>query len=78
MTGNSQKLSDLDKVRETRLRWFGRVQGKDLAYIGRLILKTEQPGRMQRGNPKRRFMDMVREDMRIGGVREEDVEDRER
>ena len=34
-------------------------------------------GRRQRGRPKRRFMDVVREDMKIAGVREEG-DDRER
>lgn len=37
-----------DKVREARLRWFGRVQRTDSEYIGRL----EPPGRRPRGQPK--------------------------
>ncbi|TWW79412.1 hypothetical protein D4764_10G0004420 [Takifugu flavidus] len=34
------------------------------------------PGRRPRGRPKRRFMDGVKEDMKVVGVREEDAEDK--
>ncbi|KAK3572727.1 hypothetical protein QTP86_006995 [Hemibagrus guttatus] len=43
-----------DKVRETRLRWFGHVQRRESEYIGRRMLDMELPGRRQRGRPKRR------------------------
>ncbi|KAK3515161.1 hypothetical protein QTP70_008184 [Hemibagrus guttatus] len=42
-----------DKVRETRLRWFGHVQKRMSEYIGRRMLDMELPGRRQRGRPKR-------------------------
>ncbi|KAK3563661.1 hypothetical protein QTP86_033506 [Hemibagrus guttatus] len=45
-----------DKVRETRLRWFGHVQRRDSEYIGRRMLDMELPGRRQRGRPKRRSL----------------------
>ncbi|KAK2875054.1 hypothetical protein Q8A73_024333, partial [Channa argus] len=67
-----------DKVREARLRWFGHVQRRNCEYIGRRMLRLELPGRRSRGRPKRRFMDVVREDMKLVGVREEDAEDRVR
>ncbi|KAI5609740.1 interferon regulatory factor 3 isoform X1 [Silurus asotus] len=51
-----------DKVREARLRWFGHVQRRDMNYIGRRMLRMEPPGRRKRGRPRRRFMDVVRED----------------
>ncbi|KAI5619610.1 hypothetical protein C0J50_21007 [Silurus asotus] len=53
-----------DKVMEARLRWFGHVQRR-----------MEPPGRRKRGRPRRRFMDVVREDMQVVGVKEADVED---
>ena len=67
-----------DKVREARLRWFGHVQRRDSEYIGRRMLSFELPGRRPRGRPKRRFIDVVKEDMKVVGVREEDTEDRVR
>ncbi|KAF7706915.1 hypothetical protein C0J45_4443, partial [Silurus meridionalis] len=65
-----------DKMREARLRWFGRVQRRDMGYIGRRMLRMEPPGRRKRGRPRRRFIDVVREDMQVVGVKEADVEDR--
>ncbi|KAI5085143.1 hypothetical protein C0J45_23845, partial [Silurus meridionalis] len=65
-----------DKVREVRLRWFGHVQRRDMSYIGRRMLRMEPPGRRKRRRPRRRFMDVVREDMQVVGVKEADVEDR--
>ncbi|KAF7658937.1 hypothetical protein LDENG_00005840 [Lucifuga dentata] len=67
-----------DKVREARLRWFGHVQRRDSEHIGRRMLRLELPGRRPRGRPKRRFMDVVKEDMKLVGMREEEAEDRVR
>ncbi|XP_051790978.1 uncharacterized protein LOC127529870 [Erpetoichthys calabaricus] len=65
-----------DKVREVRLSWFGHVQRRDAGYIGRKMLRIELPGKRKRGRPKRRFMDVVREDMQVMGVTEQNTEDR--
>ncbi|KAI5613334.1 hypothetical protein C0J50_11694, partial [Silurus asotus] len=65
-----------DKAWEARLRWFGHVQRRDMGYIGRRMLRMETPGRRKRGRPRRRFMDVVREDMQVVGMKEADVEDR--
>ncbi|KAK3525918.1 hypothetical protein QTP70_010973 [Hemibagrus guttatus] len=67
-----------DKVRETRLRWFGHVQRRESEYIGRRMLDMELPGRRQRGRPKRRYMDGIKEDMKLVGASVEDAEDRDR
>ena len=67
-----------EKVRETRLRWFGHVQRRDSEYISGRMMRLELPGRRSRGRPKRRFMDVVKEDMKLVGVREEDADDRVR
>ena len=64
------------KAREARLRWFGHVQRRDSGYIGRRMLEMELPGRRQRGRPKRRFMDAVKEDMWLVGFRVEDTKNR--
>ncbi|KAK3540096.1 hypothetical protein QTP70_025804 [Hemibagrus guttatus] len=67
-----------DKVRETRLRWFGHVQRRESEYIGRRMLDMELPGRRQRGRPKRRYMDGINEDMKLVDASVEDAEDRDR
>uniref|UniRef100_A0A087XJI6 Uncharacterized protein n=1 Tax=Poecilia formosa TaxID=48698 RepID=A0A087XJI6_POEFO len=59
-----------------KLRWFGHVQRRDTEYIVRRMLRMDLPGKRPRGRPKRRFMDGVKEDMKVVGVREEDAEDR--
>ena len=66
------------KVREARLRWYGHVRRREVGYIGRRMLEMELPGKRRKGRPKRRYMDAVREDMRVVGVTEEDAEDRTR
>ena len=38
--------------------------------------RMELPGRRKRGRPNRRFMDVVREDMAVVEVTEEDADDR--
>ncbi|KAK3532164.1 hypothetical protein QTP86_009044 [Hemibagrus guttatus] len=67
-----------DKVRESRLRWFGHVQRRESEYIGRRMLDMELPGRRQRGRPKRRYMDGINEDMKLVGASVQDAEDRDR
>ena len=65
-----------EKTREARLRWYGHVLRKDDGYIGKRVLRMELPGKRKRGRPKRRFMDVVKEDMAEVEVTEEDAEDR--
>ena len=65
-----------EKTREARLRWYGHLRKKDDGYIGRRMLRMEFPGKRKRGMPKRRFMDVVKEDMAEFEVMEEDTEDR--
>ena len=38
-------------------------------------MRLELPGRRPRGRPKKGFMDVEKEDMKLVGVREADVED---
>ena len=65
-----------EKTREARLRWYGHHRRKDDGYIGRRMLRMELPGKRKRGRPKRRFMDVVKEDMAEVEVTEEDTVDR--
>ena len=64
------------KMKEGRLRWYGHVMRRDQEYVGRKMMEMELPGKRKRGRPKRRFLDVVKEDMREVGVKETDVEDR--
>lgn len=67
-----------DKVREARLRWFGHVQRRDSGYISKSMLNFERPGRRPRGRPEKRFLNVVKEDMKTDCVREEVAEDKVR
>ena len=64
------------KMREGRLRWYGHVMMRDQEYVGRKMMEMELPGKRRRGRPKRRFLDVVKEDMGEVGAKETDVEDR--
>ena len=62
-------------MREGRLRWYGHVMRRDQEYVGRKMLEMELPGKRKRERPKRRFLDIVKEDIEVG-AKETDVEDR--
>jgi hypothetical protein len=59
-----------------RLRWFGHVQRRDREYIGKRMLNLELPGKLAIGRPNRRFMDVIKEDIKVLGVRGEEAEDK--
>ena len=62
------------KMREGRLRWYGYVMRRDQEYVGKKMMKMELPGKRKRGRPKRRFLDVVKEDMGEVGAKETDIE----
>ena len=64
------------KLREGRLRWYGHVMRRDQEYVGRKMMEMELPGKRKRGRPKRRFLDVMKEDMREVVAKKTDVEDR--
>ena len=63
------------KMREGRLRWYEHVMRRDQEYVGKKMMEMELPEK-RRGRPKRRFLDVVKEDMGEVGAKETDVEDR--
>ena len=65
-----------ERKHEARLRWYGHLRRKYDGYIGRRMLRMELPGKRKRGRPKKRFMDVVKENMAEVDVTEEDTEDR--
>ena len=64
------------KMWEGRLRWYGHVMRRDQEYVGRKMMEMELPGKRRRGRPKRRFLDVVKENMKKISVKEMDIEDR--
>ena len=64
------------KMREGRLRWYGHVMRRDQEYVGKKMMEMELPGKRRRGRPKRRFLDLVKEDMGEVDAKETNVEDR--
>ena len=65
------------RVRTARLRWFGHVKRMENTWVKR-VWEMEVNGRRARGRPTLRWMDNIRKDMQIRGVREEEAQDRDR
>ena len=64
------------KMREGRLRWYGHIMRRDQEYVGRKMMEMELPGKRRRGRPKRRYLEVVKEDIGEVGAKDTDVEDR--
>ena len=55
------------KIGNARLRWYKHVKTRKEDYVGRWMMEMAVPGRRKRGRPRRRWIDLVREDMeRVG------------
>ena len=48
---------------------------RDQEYVGRRIMEMKLPGKRKRGRPKRRFADVVKEDMGKIGAKKTDIKD---
>ena len=64
------------KMREGRLRWYRQITRRDQEYVGRKMMEMELPGKRKRRRPKRRLLDVVKEDMEKVGERETDAGNR--
>jgi hypothetical protein len=65
-----------DKVRETRLRWYGHVRRREEHASIRRIMEAEVRGYRSRGRQRKRWIDVVNGDMKTLKLTEGDTEDR--
>ena len=65
-----------DKLRESRLRWFGHVVRAPAGSVVQTAMQLEVPGTRPRGRPKMRWWDTINEDLRRTQLKEEDASDR--
>ena len=59
------------RIRTARLRWYGHVRRMEENNW-----EMEVDGRRARGRPVLRWMDNIRQDIRVHGLRNEDAQDR--
>ena len=64
------------KMREGRLRWYGHVMRRGQEYVRRTVMEMELPGKRKSGKSKRKFLDVVKEDMRELSVRKKEIENK--
>jgi hypothetical protein len=57
-----------EKMRSNRLAWYGHVMRKDESHITKRVMIMIVDGHPRRGRHKKRWMDCVKDDMRIKGV----------
>ena len=65
-----------NKVKESRLRWYGHVKRREAEHPIRKVLDMDLPGRRRTGRPKLRWIDCVKRDMSAVGMNENDTLDR--
>ena len=78
MKGTAKIAKLGDKLRNARLRWYGLVKRREESYVGKRMMEMAVPGRRKRGRPRRKWMDLAREDMERAGAKEGDEVDWEK
>ena len=75
MRGTAKIAKLGDKLRNAKLRWNGHVKRRE-DHMGKKMIKMAVPSRRKRERPKRRWMDLAREDLERVGAKKGDVIDR--
>jgi hypothetical protein len=57
-----------EKMRNNRLAWFGHVMRRDKSHMIKRVMGMNVDGHPSRGQPNKRWMDCVKDDVRINGV----------
>ena len=76
--GTTKVVEMSKKAQERRLQWYGHVMRREETHVVRRVFDMEVPGRRGRGRPKRRWMDGIKEDLRVKGLSKDDAYDRTR
>ena len=69
-------ISIEDKMRETRLRWFGHVKIRSVDAPVRRCERINIKGKRGRGQPKKSLDEVIREDLKVVGLAEHLAQDR--
>ena len=73
----STKVTELSKkIQEGRLRWYGHLLRRCEYHVGKHTMNIEVLGRRQRGRPRKRWRDCVREDLIMKGIDENEAHNR--
>ena len=51
-------------VRQSRMIWYGHAKCCDDNYVGTMVLSVQLPGKRKRDRPKRRYLVVVKMDVR--------------
>jgi len=66
-----------EKLRETRIRWFGHIKRRSVAApVRRCEMIVPHGGKRGRGRPKKCLEEVVRKDLRVTGLMEDVTQDR--
>jgi hypothetical protein len=65
-----------DKLKETRLRWYGHVRRREEDHLAKRVMSLEVEGKRSRGRPKFRWLDKIKVDLKESGLTDQDALDR--
>ena len=61
--GTAKVVEISKKVQESRLKWYGHVLKREEEYVGKRVMGMEVPAKRRRGRPKRRCLDILKNDL---------------